>query len=176
MQPERHSLWLLLGVCTYPMYMNFMRSLRHYTTLRPWHVQIPWSPDPVIAPPSHLVILAFHTHIIIPMQASCQFLNPIAWNPRICLYWFSSTNPSIFSSSFYTSSLPWVYLQNLEGKPRNIWENIPCTVDPSPLQIWSNFHSKSSFEFNEVNWIQIHWTISSFKIQILALDFRISLV
>jgi hypothetical protein len=85
---------------------------------------------------------------------------------------FSSIIPSMISSSFYASSLPWFYFQNHEVKPRNIWENIHCPIDPNPLKIRSNFHSKSSFEFNEVNWIQIYWTKYSFEIQILALDFK----
>jgi hypothetical protein len=41
---------------------------------------------------------------------------------------------------------------------------VPCTYNylhPSPFQTLLNFHSKSPFEFNEVNWIQIHWTKSS---------------
>jgi hypothetical protein len=56
-----------------------------------------------------------------------------------------------------------VYLQNLEGKPRNILENIPCPIDPSPPKIRSNFHSNSSFEVNEVNSIQIYWSKYSFE-------------
>jgi hypothetical protein len=49
-----------------------------YVTPRPCHVLIPWSPDHVISPPSHLVILALHIHVIIPMHVPCQFLEPIA--------------------------------------------------------------------------------------------------
>jgi hypothetical protein len=131
-----------------------------YDTPRPWYVLILWSSDHVISHPSHLVIIVFHIHIIIPMQVSCQFIEPFAWNPPIYSHWFSPIIPSIIPSSFYTASLLW------------IWENIPCLIDPSPLKIRSNFHSKSSFEFNEVNWIQIHWTKYSFKIQILALEFK----
>jgi hypothetical protein len=96
----------------------------------------------------------------------------IARNPPIYSSGFSPIIPSIISLLFYRSSLPWFYLQNLEGKPRNIWENIPCPIDPGPLKIWSNFHSKFSFEFNEVNWNQIHWTKYSLEIQILAMDFK----
>jgi hypothetical protein len=125
-----------------------------YATPRPWHVLILWSSDNVISYPSHLVIIMFHIHIIIPMQVPFQFLESIARNTHIypslpCE--FSPINPSIISSSFYTSSLPWFYLQNLEGKPRNIWKIFLCSIDPSPLKIRLNIHSKSSFEFNEVN-------------------------
>ncbi len=42
-------------------------------------------------------------------------------------------------------------------------EDISCPIDPSPPKIQSNFHSKSSFEFNEVNLIQICWTKYSFE-------------
>jgi hypothetical protein len=90
-----------------------------YATPQPWHVLIPWSPDHVISPPSHLVILAFRIHIIFPMQVPCQLLEPIAQNPPIYSCRFSSIIPSIISSLFYTSSLPWFYLQNLEGKHIN---------------------------------------------------------
>jgi hypothetical protein len=48
-----------------------------YATPWPWHVLIPWSSDHVISHPSHLVILVFHIHIIIPMQTPCQSLEPI---------------------------------------------------------------------------------------------------
>jgi hypothetical protein len=60
-------------------------------------------------------------------------------------------------------NLALVYLQNLEGKPRNILENIPCPIDPSAPNIRSNFHSKSYFEFNAINSIQIYWTKYSFE-------------
>jgi hypothetical protein len=49
-----------------------------YATPRSWHVRMPSYSDHVISPPSHLVILAFHIHIIIPIQVPCQFLEPIA--------------------------------------------------------------------------------------------------
>jgi hypothetical protein len=52
---------------------------KQYATLRPWHVLIPWSPNHVISPPSHLPILVFHIHIIISMQVPCQFLKPVPW-------------------------------------------------------------------------------------------------
>jgi hypothetical protein len=52
------------------------------------------------------------------------------------------------------SSKPW-------RKGQKYLENIFFPIDPSPPIIRSKFHSKSSFELNEVNWIQIHWTISS---------------
>jgi hypothetical protein len=113
-QLEHYSLWLLLSVCTYPMYMTRLcceiswmhRSLHivffdvlsgcqraiveidhdatknvigmQYTTPWPWHVLKPWSLDHVIFHLSHLVILAFHIHIIISMQVSYEFLEPIA--------------------------------------------------------------------------------------------------
>jgi hypothetical protein len=118
---------------------------------------------------SHLAILTLHIHIIIPMPVFCQFLEPIAWNPHIyptLSCGFSPIIPSIISSSFYTLYFPWFYLQKLEGKPR-IWEIFPYPIDSSSLKIRSNFHSKSSFEFNEVNWIQIYWTTSSFEIQMI---------
>jgi hypothetical protein len=157
MQPECHSLWLLLGVCTYFVYMTLLYyeiSLMHwslhimclvcvrtfteidhdatrnmigvwYATPQPQHVLIPWYSDHVICHPSHLVILIFHIPIIIPMRVPCQSLEPIIWNPHICPSLpcgFSRIIPSIISSSVYTSSLPWFYFQNLEGKPQNIWE------------------------------------------------------
>jgi hypothetical protein len=127
-----------------------------YDTPRPWHVLIPWSPDHVISHPIHLVIIAFHIHIIISMYDPCQFLEPIAPNPPFYSYWFSFIIPSIISSSFYTLSLSRSHLQNLEGKPRNICKIFLCPIDSSPFKVRPNFHSKSSFEFNEVNWIQIH--------------------
>jgi hypothetical protein len=147
-----------------------------YATPWPWHVLIPWSLDHVISHPSHLVILAFHVNIIIPMQVPCQSVESFARNPPIYSYWFSPIIPSIISSPSYASSLPWFYFQNLKGKPKNIWENIPCPIDPSPLKIWSNFHSKSSFEFNEVNWIQIHWNKSYFEFKSLPWISHMSLV
>jgi hypothetical protein len=49
------------------------------------------------------------------------------------------------------------------------WKIIPCPINPSPFKIRPNIHSKSSFEFNEVNWIQIHWTKFYFEIEIPAL-------
>jgi hypothetical protein len=73
-------------------------------------------------PPSHLVIHAFHIPIIMTMQVPCQFLEPIAPNPLIYSCGFSLIIPPRISSSSYTSSLPWFYLQNHEGKPRNIWK------------------------------------------------------
>jgi hypothetical protein len=84
-----------------------------YATPWPWHVLILWYPDHVIFHPSYLVILVFHIPIIIPMQAPCQSLGPITLNPHICpslSYRFSLIIPSITSSPFYTSSLPWSYL------------------------------------------------------------------
>jgi hypothetical protein len=111
-----------------------------YANPRPWHVLIAWSPDYVISHPSHLIILVLHIHMIIPMQVSYQSIEPFARNPPIYSYWVSPVIPSIITSSFYTSSLLWFYLQNHEGKPINIWENIPCPTEPSPLKIWSNFH------------------------------------
>jgi hypothetical protein len=122
--------------------------------------------------PSHLVILMFHIPIIISIQAPCQSIDPFTRNPPIYSYWFSPIIPSIISSSFYTSSLPWFYFQNLEGKLRNIWENISCPIDPSPTKVRSNFHSNSSFEFNEVNWLQICWTKYSFENSNLAMGFK----
>jgi hypothetical protein len=91
-----------------------------YATPQPWHVLIPWSLDQLISHPSHLVILAFHIHIIIPMQVPCQFLETIAQNPLTYSCWFSSIVSPITSSSFSSSSLPWFYFQNLKGKPKNI--------------------------------------------------------
>jgi hypothetical protein len=61
----------------------------YYATPQPWHILISWSPDHVISPPSHLVILAFHIHIIISMQVPWQFLEPIALNPPIYSCGFS---------------------------------------------------------------------------------------
>jgi hypothetical protein len=72
-----------------------------YATSRPWHVLILWSPDHVISPPSHLVILAFHIHIIISMQVPCQFLEPIGPNPPIHSCGFSPIIPSIISVILY---------------------------------------------------------------------------
>jgi hypothetical protein len=48
-----------------------------YATPWPWHVLILWSLDHVISYPGHLVIITFHIHIIIPMQAPCQSIEPI---------------------------------------------------------------------------------------------------
>jgi hypothetical protein len=113
-----------------------------YATPWPRHVLIPWSPDHVIFPPSHLVILAFHIHINISMHVPCQSLEPIAENPSIYSCLSRPIIPSIISSSFYTSSLPWFYLQNLEVKNKNIWENIPCPMTQvhskfDPISIWN---------------------------------------
>jgi hypothetical protein len=91
-----------------------------YATPRHWHVLILWSPDHVISPLSHLIILVFHIHIIISMKVLCQSIEPFAPNPPIYSYWFNPIIPSTISSSFYTSPLPWFYLQNHEGKPRII--------------------------------------------------------
>jgi hypothetical protein len=52
---------------------------KQYATPRPWLVLIPWSPNHVISPPSHLAMLAFHIHINISMQVPCQFLEPVPW-------------------------------------------------------------------------------------------------
>jgi hypothetical protein len=94
-----------------------------YATPWSWHVLILWSLNHVISHPSHLVILAFYIHIIIFMQVPCQSLGPITRNPHIypslpC--GFTPIISSIISSSFYTSSLPWFYSQNLKGMPRII--------------------------------------------------------
>jgi hypothetical protein len=118
MQPECHSLWLLLSVCTYHVYMTLLCyeiSLMHwplhimclvcarsfieidydgtsyvigvqYTTPRPWHVLIPWSPDHVISPLSHLVILVFYIPIIIPMQDLLPIHRYSCWNLHIHFY------------------------------------------------------------------------------------------
>jgi hypothetical protein len=64
-----------------------------YATPRHWHVLIPWSSDHVIFPPSHLVIPAFHIHIIIPMQSTCQFLEPIALRTSF-IHVFSTVTPN----------------------------------------------------------------------------------
>jgi hypothetical protein len=95
----------------------------HYATPRPWYVLIPWSPDHMIFHYSHLIILVFHIHIIIPMEVPCESLESIARNPHIypslpCR--FSPIITSIISLSFYTSLLSWFYFQKLKGKPRNI--------------------------------------------------------
>jgi hypothetical protein len=78
-----------------------------YATPRPWHILIMRSPDCVISPPSHLVILVFHIHIIISMQVPSQSLEPITRNSHIYHADFCPTIPSIIPSSFSTSSLPW---------------------------------------------------------------------
>jgi hypothetical protein len=116
MQPEHHSPWLLLGVCTYLVYMTLLCceiSLIH------WPLHVMWlmcvqdhSPRLILMPPimwrcaichsttlacfnslisrscdfhlSYLVILAFHIHIIILMQVSCQSLKPISRNSHHC--------------------------------------------------------------------------------------------
>jgi hypothetical protein len=151
--------------------MTALRMWSTYATPQPWHVLIPWCPDHVIFPPSHLVILAFHIHINISMQVPCQSVESFARNPPIYSYWFSPIIPSIISSSFIhhlclvLSSKPWRKVQKYLGK-------YSLSIDPNPPKFRSNFHSKSSFEFNEVNWIQIRWTKYSFEIQILALDFK----
>jgi hypothetical protein len=110
-----------------------------YSSPRPWHVLIPWFLDYVISHPSHLIILVLHIHMIIPMHVSYQSIEPFTQNAPIYSYWFSPVIPTIITLSFYTSSLFWFYLQNHEGKPKNIWEIIPCPIDPSPLKIQSNF-------------------------------------
>jgi hypothetical protein len=89
-----------------------------YATPWPWHVLIPWSSDHVISHPSHLVILVFHIHIIIPMQIPLLIPRDNCRNPHIyssLLCGFSPIIPSIISSSFYTSSLSLFYFQNLKG-------------------------------------------------------------
>jgi hypothetical protein len=55
-----------------------------YATPWPCHVLIPWYLDHVISPPNHLVILALHMHIIIPMQIPCQSLKPISSTSHHC--------------------------------------------------------------------------------------------
>jgi hypothetical protein len=111
------------------MNMNDMQ----YATPQPWHFLIPWSPDHVIFHPSHLVILVLHIHTIIPMKVPCQSLEPIVRNPHIhsslpC--GFSPIIPSIISLSFYKSSLPWFYLENIKGKLRNIWKILLVQLTP----------------------------------------------
>jgi hypothetical protein len=49
-----------------------------YATPQPWHVLIAWSLNHVNFHSSHLIILAFHIHIIIPMHVPFQSLEPIA--------------------------------------------------------------------------------------------------
>jgi hypothetical protein len=143
-----------------------------YATPQPWHVLIPWSLNHVISHPSHLIILALHIHIIISMQVPCQSLKPICSELSSLPRRFSPIIPSIISSSIYTSSLPWFIFKTLKRSPELFWEIFPCPIDSNPLKIWYNFQSKSPFEFNKVNWIQIHWTKSSFEIQILVLEFK----
>jgi hypothetical protein len=122
-----------------------------YATPWPWHVLIPWSPDHVISPPSHLVILVFHIPINIPMQVPCQSLGPIAWNPHVypslpC--GFRPIIPSIISLLFYTSSLPWFYSLKLWRKAQKYLENIPVSN-------WSkSTKNLTQYPFEIFLWIQ----------------------
>jgi hypothetical protein len=121
-----------------------------YATPLPWHVPIVWSLNHVISPPSHLVILVLHIHIIIPMQFPYQFLEPIARNPHIypslpC--GFSSILPSIISSSFYTSSLPRFIIKTLKESPE-IFGNYFLSNSPKSTQ------NSIQFLFEIFLWVQ----------------------
>jgi hypothetical protein len=105
-------------------------------TTSPWQVLILWSPDQMIFHPSHLTILVFHIHIIIPKKVSCQFLEPIAENTHIysslpC--WLSPAISSIASSLFYTSSLSWFYFQSNPVLVLNENQNFATILHLDPL-------------------------------------------
>jgi hypothetical protein len=100
------------------------------TSLRPCSVLTLRCPTQLISNLLHLMNLLFHVHIIIPIWVPGLFLDPIAWNLPI----YSSLPcglipvvPSLASSSFCLSPLPWFYFQNLKGKLGIIREILPLT-------------------------------------------------
>jgi hypothetical protein len=113
--PNTHSFLFSLLSSRYFCIRNVI--VVQYATPWPWLVPIAWSLNHVISPPIHLIILMLHIPIIISMQVHCHFLKPIAPNPPIYSCGFNPIIASIISSSFYTWSLPWFYLQKtLEEK------------------------------------------------------------
>jgi hypothetical protein len=81
-------------------------ATQHYLLLAPQSL------DQVNFNLTHVVTLVFHLYTIIYEQVFCQFVQPIVGNTYVLHQYCPRLNlsiPSTTSSSFYTSSLPWLY-------------------------------------------------------------------
>jgi hypothetical protein len=119
-----------------------------YATPWPRHVLIPWSPDHVISPQPSYHPCVPHTHnypYACPLPIpKANFLDLSSLPCR-----FSLIISSIISSSFYTSSLPWFYFQNLKESPEifgkyslSNWPKSTQNLIRIPLKIflWVQWH------------------------------------